>query len=169
MAQGKNRILPLVSSHKVLVFPRFSQTKSQVFYLSHYTQLNQLKLLLLTPKTCSSLGENQAGEDWPLIDWDWLQFDAISIPIPPPCPAPPLLTHATVPSQRLVPAAALPKRAVQKTKYNGGGHLESAVQPFASFFIVLWFFGDVKSRLMGAGWESLSGWRADKREAGQSW
>lgn len=85
-----------------------------------------------------------------LSDWD------VSSLVPTPSPScHHMLPHccsATQPSPQLVPAGALPKRALQKTDDGGGAALASAGQPFASSFVCLTvFLWDVKRRSSWAG------------------
>lgn len=134
--KGKTGSSSLFPATKSFSPPIFHRQRPNSFNISNYTQLNQQKLHLLTPKTPTHWEETGRVGTRLLSTGICLQFGAISIPIPPPCPAPPLLIRTTTPSQRLIPAATLPKHAMKKTNDNGGAPLASVVQLFASFLIL---------------------------------
>lgn len=81
---------------------------------------------------------------------------------------------AAHPRNRAIPTARSCSRLAKtccsedKVQWRGSFGICSSAVCFLFYFTLI--FWDVKyrsrcSRLMGAGWESLSGWRADKREA----
>jgi len=107
---------------------------SQLFRMSNYTQLNQQKLLLLTDTKDLQLIGRRLARWGPASYWDVSRL----VPFPsPPCHR--VLLHCCSPgtttlSQRLVPAAGLPKPALQKTTGNGEAPLASVVELFAFIF-----------------------------------
>lgn len=165
---GFSSSFPATKSFSSPIFHR------QLIYSSNNSQLNQQKLLLLTPKTHRSLGGNWPGGDQPLTDWD------VSNLVPFPSPSCHLALPRHCSPTHLCHPNLLPCQNVQfRRQMPMEGllwHLQFScllhpIPPF--FFFPSLFCGcQIQEQMLqadGAGWGSASGWRADKREAGQSW